>query len=101
MANNELVSSLLDCTVANCLDFIDYDEQKATIAYFDDYHTLSLSPLPHRNAHKFFGMGKKRNYLAWIEYLGTFTAVHQNGVMSTWSKSTGKVLSQNNRAHRD
>jgi hypothetical protein len=68
VTSQELISTTLESTIGNSLDFIDYDEQTATLAYFDDYHTLSLIPLPHRNVHKFFGMGKKRNYLAWIEY---------------------------------
>ena len=84
--------------LAESLDHLDYDEEKATLTFLEDYHTLLLIPLPHRNTHKFYGMGTKADYLAWIEFKGTFTAMDCKGRMTTWSKHTGKTICQNNRA---
>ena len=48
-------------------DFIDFDLVTQTIAFIKNYQRICLIPLPHRNTIKFYGMGKKTDYLIWRE----------------------------------
>jgi len=51
-----------------------------------------MIPLPHRNTIKFFGMGKKKDYLLWHQSHGTFTALNKKFEVQMWSTVTGKIL---------
>ena len=51
-----------------------------------------MMPLPHRNTMKFFGMGKKSDYLLWRHQDGTFTALDKKLNVTTWSVVTGKII---------
>ena len=51
-----------------------------------------MMPLPHRNTIKFFGMGKKKDYLLWHQSHGTFTALNKKFKVQMWSTVTGKIL---------
>jgi len=51
-----------------------------------------MMPLPHRNTIKFFGMGKKKDYLLWYQSHGTFTALNKKFKVQMWSTVTGKIL---------
>lgn len=73
----------------NCIDF-DFDTQ--TVAFVRDFNSILLMPLAHRNTIKFFGMGKKKDYLIWRQQDGIFTALDKKLKITMWSTVTGKIL---------
>ena len=73
-------------------DFIDFDLVTQTIAFIKNYQRICLIPLPHRNTIKFYGMGKKSDYLIWREQNGTFSALDRKLRMTTWSTVNGKII---------
>lgn len=66
---------MLSEALTGAYTFIDFDDVTQTISYIRNYSEIIMMPLPHRNTVKFFGMGKKSDYLAWRQQDGTFTTL--------------------------
>ena len=92
MNQGKVGSYSLDETLSKLNSYIGYNPQTLQLACMSDFNTLKVSPLPNIDNLRFFGMGKKSEYLVWREYRDTFTAVHKSSKITMWSTITGKVL---------
>lgn len=97
MAQCKVGSYSLDETLSKLNSDIDYNPQTLQLAYICDFNTLKVTPLPNQDNLRFFGMGRKSEYVLFREYKDTFTAVHQSTKMIMWSTITGKVLQQGSK----
>ena len=97
MNQGKVGSYSLDETLSKLNGYISYNPQTLQLAYINDFNSLKVSPLPNKVNLRFFGMGKKSEYLVFREYKGTFTAVHQSSKITMWSTITGKVLQQGSK----
>lgn len=61
-------------------------------SYIQDYSTIAVIPFPHLNLINFIGMDLKREYVAWREQKGFFTALDRRGEIRTWSLASGKLM---------
>ena len=53
---------------------------------------MRILPFPHRNTISFLGMGCRQEYLIWREKDGFFTALSQEGILTTWVVASGRML---------
>jgi hypothetical protein len=97
MGRGKVGNYRLDETLSKLNSDIGYNPLTLQLAYIADFNTLKVSPLPHQDNLRFFGMGKKSEYLVCREYKNTFTAVHKSSKMTMWSTITGKVLAQGSK----
>jgi hypothetical protein len=64
-----------------------------SLAMMQSLHEISVIPLPHWNLMSLIGALSKNMYLIWRRSVdGFFTALDKNGIISTWSTVTGKLL---------
>ena len=62
------------------------------VSLIQSYDNIIMIPFPHLNLLNCVGMGHKSEYLIWREKNGFFTALNQEGVMTTWSVASGRMI---------
>jgi hypothetical protein len=60
------------------------------------YDSVKIVPLLHRNAINFIGMKPRSEYLTYREIQDRVIALDKEGILTTWSIQTGKILEQHN-----
>ena len=66
------------------------------LSFVSNYNTITVLPYPHQNIINVVGMSQKHEYLIWRQKNGFFTALDNQGELSTWSLLSGKLLYQEN-----
>jgi hypothetical protein len=88
----QIETYMLSEAIAGINNIIDFSQSKQLITYLEDYYTLRLCPLAHRNVSHFENMRPTVDYLISREEKGLFMALDKNLQLEIWSKYSGKLV---------
>lgn len=71
---------------------LSYYKQYERIAFMIDFQTIKVFPILHRAVMIFFGMEKRKEYLAFKQMKGIFIGLDRRLRLTTWNLTTGKLL---------
>jgi hypothetical protein len=75
-------------------DLLIYYESEERIAYQSNFETIKIVPILHLNVMTFFGMQKRKEYLAFKRVKDQFIALDKHLTLTTWNVTSGKLLKQ-------
>jgi hypothetical protein len=88
----EIETYKLSEAIAGVNNIIDFSVSKQVITYLENFYTLRMCPLAHRNVSYFENMRPAINYLITREEKGLFMALDKNLKLEIWSKFSGKLI---------
>lgn len=90
--NGDVKKFKLGDTILGQNGSIEYSLSQMRLSLVEDYHNIIIVPLLHLSTINFFGMTSRKDHLVWKEEPHLFTALDTTGRITTWSKTTGKLL---------
>jgi len=85
------VYQLADECVLGVNDHFELSDQQR-ISFVENFSTIQLLPVIHKNTINLIGSEEKNKYLIWREKNGFFTALDVAGDIHTWSMLTGELI---------